>query len=166
MHLRAFREPVAETRVVEPALGVMAQVHGATAHPRTDPAARIAEDDRPPAGHVLEGEPAEIPAEHHLGAGEADRRARVGAALDEEAPALSAVAEALSDRTVHVAARFVPRLQDRDCSTERGLGGAVLRATPQGQRDPVGRVRGEAVAGDRTFAERLRDLGGRRARDP
>ena len=53
------------------------------------------------------------PAEHDVGAGEADAEARVGRALDEEAAALGAVGEGLADRAVDALAVGVLALQDR-----------------------------------------------------
>src|SRR3989441_4593750 len=165
-HLRALREPIADTGVVEAARGVVPQEDDATAHARADPASRIAEDDGATASHVLEREAAQVAAEHDLRAGETDAGAGVRAALHEEASALRAVPEALPHRAVDEAALRVARLEHRDRSAERRLRGAVLRAAQERERYAVRRVRREAVPGDRAFAEARRDVLHRDPGDP
>src|SRR5919204_1818022 len=163
--LRALRESVAERRIIEAAVGIVPQIDGPTAHARADPAAGIAEHDRGPAGHVLEREAAQVPAEDDLGAREADRGTRVRSTLHEKTAALCAVREALPHRAVDEVAEGVARFEDRDGSAERGLRAAILRAAADGERDPVARVCGEPVPRDRTLGERRRDRRGRRPGD-
>src|SRR5258706_1307465 len=161
-HLRALREAVAHTALVEAAFGGVPQEHDAAAHAGTDPAAGIAEHDRAPTGHVLEGEAAQVAAEHDVRARQPNPRARIGTALHEEAAALRAVGEALPHRAVDPRAGGVLRLEYGDRAAERGLGRAVLRAALDDQRDAIARVRAEAIAGDGALTERaleLRDRG-------
>ena len=105
----------------------MAQIHHTAAHARADPPAGVAEDDGLATGHVLEREATKVAAEDDLGARQADRRARVGSALNEEAPALRAVGEALADGSVDEPTIRVARFQDRGHAAERGLGRPILR---------------------------------------
>src|SRR5258708_4840646 len=157
-HLRALREAVADAALVESALGGVPQEHDAAAHARADPAAGIAEHDRAPAGHVLEGEAAQVAAEDDIGARQPNARARIGATLHKEAAALGAVREALPDRAVDPGAGGVLRLEYGDRAAERGLGRAVLCAAVDDQRDPVTRVRAEAVARDGALTKRALEL--------
>ena len=164
--LRALRESIAQRGVIEAARGIVAQVDDAAAHPGTDPSPGVAEHDRGATGHVLEREPAQLAAEHDLGTREADRGARVGAALHQEPAALRAVGEAFADRSVDEPAGRIARLEDRHGSPERGLQRAVLRSAAQREPDSVGGVGGEAVPGHGALAVAGGDLGGDRARDP
>src|SRR5688572_21773777 len=156
--LRAFREAVAQSALVEAALRIVAQEHDAAAHARADPATGIAQDHRAATGHVLEREAAQVATEEDLGAGEPDARARIRAALDVEAPALRAVAEALPHRAIDPRTAAVARLEHGERSAERGLRRTVLRAAGDDHRDALGRVRPEAVARDGAVAGRWRTL--------
>src|SRR6185503_17453194 len=163
--LGALREAVAQSAVVETACGVVTKEDDAAAHARADPATGVAEHDGAATGHVLECEATQVAAEQHVGPGKADAGPRVGAPLHVEAAALRAVAEALPHRAVDPVAARVPRLENSERPAERGLRGAVLRATGDAERHAIGRVRAEAVARDRTMPERGGELGDHRARD-
>src|SRR5207244_11768385 len=129
--LGTLRETIAERGFVEAALGIVTQVYHAAAHAGADPAPGIAEHHGLAAGHVLEREPAQVTAEHELGAGKPDGGARIRTTLDEEPPALRTVREAFADGSVHESAGRVARFEDGHRTAERGLGGAVLRAAAQ-----------------------------------
>src|SRR6185503_8098691 len=98
-------------------------------------------------------------AEEHVGARESNAGPRIGTALYVEAAALRSVAKALPHRAIDPVAARVPRLENSERPAERGLRGAVLRATGDAQRHPIGRVRAETVARDRAMPERGRELG-------
>src|SRR6202000_2188065 len=136
----------------------------AAVHPGAGPGTDVAEHDRPPRGHVLEGEPLDVGAvddatagvvdvlfgltgKDHVRPRKPDAEARGGRPLDVELAALGAVGEGLPDRAVQPLAVRPLALEDRDLAAEHRLADAVLSTALDPQRDPIGVERAEALAG-------------------
>ena len=95
-----------------------------------------------------------LAAEHHVGARQADARAGVGVALDQEQAALGAVGEALAHVAADPLAARVLRLQHLDLAAEGALADAVLRAAEDPDAHALQGERRQAAAGRRALGER------------